>query len=74
MLVLCCHFRVSLRHTCTVSSIGQVMSEDLIPEKMREDHREGESLASVTVEDFRLRWWDKILQTTALKTDGRSAQ
>lgn len=52
----------------------QVMSEDLIPEKMREDHKDGESLASVSVQDFSVRWWDKILQTGVLKTDGWSAK
>lgn len=52
----------------------QVMSEDLIPEKMREDHKDGESLASVSVQDFTVRWWDKILQCGVLKTDGWSVQ
>lgn len=52
----------------------QVMSEDLIPEKMREDHKDGESLASVSVQDFKVRWWDKILQAGVLKTDGWSAK
>lgn len=50
------------------------MSEDLIPEKMREDHKDGESLASVSVQDFKVRWWDKILQAGVLKTDGWSAK
>uniref|UniRef100_A0A3B4AVY7 Uncharacterized protein n=1 Tax=Periophthalmus magnuspinnatus TaxID=409849 RepID=A0A3B4AVY7_9GOBI len=35
----------------------QVMSEDLIPEKMREDYQDGESLATVCVQSFRERWW-----------------
>ena len=39
------------------------MSEDLIPEKMREDFQDGESLVSVCVQSFRERWWDKILLT-----------
>lgn len=50
------------------------MSEDLIPEKMREDYQDGESLAGVCVQSFRERWWNKILLTGALETDGRQHQ
>lgn len=46
------------------------MSEDLVPEKMREDYQDGESLASVCVQTFRERWWNKILQTGVLEADG----
>lgn len=48
------------------------MSEDLTPERMREDTQDGESLASVCVQSFRERWWNKILLTGVLETDGRS--
>lgn len=48
------------------------MSEDLTPERMREDSQDGESLASVCVQSFRERWWNKILLTGVLETDGRS--
>uniref|UniRef100_A0A3Q3VSI2 Uncharacterized protein n=1 Tax=Mola mola TaxID=94237 RepID=A0A3Q3VSI2_MOLML len=47
----------------TLQALTEVMSEDLIPEKMREDFQDGESLASVCVQSFRERWWDKILLT-----------
>lgn len=50
--------------------ISQVVSEDLIPEKMREDYQDGESLASVCLQSFKGRWWNKILMTGVLETDG----
>lgn len=49
------------------------MSEDLIPEKMREDNQDGESLSNICVQSFRDRWWNKILSTGVLETDGPSA-
>ena len=55
-------------------SIFQVASEDLIPDKMREDYQDGESLASVCVQSFKERWWNKILLTGVLETDGRRHQ
>lgn len=57
---------------CTPFSLvhSQVMSEDLIPDKMREDYQDGESLASVCLQSFRERWWNKVLLTGALETDG----
>ncbi len=55
----------------SLSSISQVMSEDLVPEKMREDYMDGESLTSVCVQSFRERWWNKILLSGALEADGR---
>lgn len=54
----------------TLQAVTEVMSEDLIPEKMREDYQDGESLASVCVQSFTERWWDKILLTGVLETDG----
>lgn len=54
----------------TLQAITEVMSEDLIPEKMREDYQDGESLATVCVQSFRERWWNKILLTGVLETDG----
>ncbi|XP_068999435.1 uncharacterized protein C8orf76 homolog [Embiotoca jacksoni] len=54
----------------TLQAVTGVMSEDLIPEKMREDYQDGESLASVCLQSFRERWWKKILLTGVLETDG----
>ncbi|KAM6910295.1 uncharacterized protein C8orf76 homolog isoform 2-T2 [Xenentodon cancila] len=54
----------------TLQALTAVMSEDLIPDKMREDYQDGESLASVCLQSFRERWWDKVLLTGALETDG----
>lgn len=64
------------RNTVSVSPclIFQVASEDLIPDKMREDYQDGESLASVCVQSFKERWWNKILLTGVLETDGRQHQ
>lgn len=58
--------------SASLSAVSQVMSEDLTPERMREDSQDGESLASVCVQSFRERWWNKILLTGVLETDGRS--
>ncbi|XP_044062610.1 uncharacterized protein C8orf76 isoform X2 [Siniperca chuatsi] len=58
----------------TLQALTEVMSEDLITEKMREDYQDGESLASVCVQSFRDRWWNKILLTGVLETDGRQHQ
>ncbi|KAK5862679.1 hypothetical protein PBY51_018048 [Eleginops maclovinus] len=55
----------------TLQALTEVASEDLIPEKMREDTQDGESLSSVSVQSFRERWWNKILLTGVLETDGR---
>lgn len=54
------------------SATPKVMSEDLNPEKMREDNQDGESLSNICVQSFRDRWWNKILATGVLETDGRS--
>ncbi|KAF1387575.1 hypothetical protein PFLUV_G00081290 [Perca fluviatilis] len=54
----------------TLQALTEVVSEDLIPEKMREDYQDGESLASVCLQSFRGRWWNKILLTGVLETDG----
>ncbi|XP_070768591.1 uncharacterized protein C8orf76 homolog [Enoplosus armatus] len=58
----------------TLQALTEVMSEDLIPEKMREDYQDGESLASVCVQSFRDRWWKKILLTGVLESDGLQHQ
>ncbi|GAA6224399.1 uncharacterized protein C8orf76-like [Lates japonicus] len=58
----------------TLQTLTEVMSEDLIPEKMREDYQDGESLASVCVQSFRERWWNKILLTGVLESDGGQHQ
>ncbi|XP_005952978.1 uncharacterized protein C8orf76 [Haplochromis burtoni] len=55
----------------TLQALTEVMSEDLIPEKMREDYQDGESLTSVSLHSFRQRWWNKILLTGVLETDGQ---
>ncbi|KAM3615054.1 uncharacterized protein V6R79_022812 [Siganus canaliculatus] len=54
----------------TLQVLTEVMSEDLVPEKMREDYQDGESLTSVCLQNFRERWWNKILLTGVLQTDG----
>uniref|UniRef100_A0A1A8H0Y9 Chromosome 8 open reading frame 76 n=1 Tax=Nothobranchius korthausae TaxID=1143690 RepID=A0A1A8H0Y9_9TELE len=51
----------------TLQTLSEVMSEDLIPEKMREDCQDGESLASVCLQNFRERWLDKVLLTGVLR-------
>lgn len=58
----------------TLQALTEVMSEDLIPEKMREDYQDGESLTSVCVQNFKERWWNKILLTGVLETDGGQHQ
>lgn len=49
-----------------------MLSEDLIPDKMREEYQDGDSLASVRVQSFKERWWDRILLTGVLEADGPS--
>lgn len=46
------------------------MSEDVIPERMREDNQDGESLAGLSLKDFEDRWWNRLVQTGVLKKDG----
>ncbi|KAL3060630.1 uncharacterized protein C8orf76 [Trematomus bernacchii] len=55
----------------TLQTLTEVVSEDLIPDKMREDSQDGESLSSVCLQSFKERWWNKILLTGVLETDGR---
>ncbi|KAL2084283.1 hypothetical protein ACEWY4_019801 [Coilia grayii] len=45
----------------TVQIIAQVMSEDLNPEKMREENQDGESLAGLAGRDFEERWWYRLV-------------
>lgn len=52
----------------TIQRLTEVMSEDLIPDKMREDYQDGESLASVHILSFRERWWDRVVQIAATQT------
>ncbi|XP_034031297.1 uncharacterized protein C8orf76 homolog isoform X2 [Thalassophryne amazonica] len=47
----------------TLQTLTEVMSEDLIPEKMREENQDGESLSGLCVQSFSQRWWNKILLT-----------
>ncbi|CAN9514082.1 unnamed protein product [Ophioblennius macclurei] len=61
----------------TLQALTEVMSEDLIPEKMREDYQDGESLSSVCLQSFTERWWDKILlrgwsETEETQTDPKT--
>ncbi|XP_061574216.1 uncharacterized protein C8orf76 homolog [Cololabis saira] len=58
----------------TLQALTEVMSEDLVPDKMREDYQDGESLASVCLQSFIERWWDKVLLTGALETDRAPAK
>nr|XP_057910147.1 uncharacterized protein C8orf76 [Doryrhamphus excisus] len=55
----------------TLKILTEVMSEDLIPDKMKEDYQDGESLSSVCLQSFSERWWNKILLTGILEADGR---
>ncbi|KAM3873429.1 uncharacterized protein C8orf76 homolog [Diretmus argenteus] len=57
-----------------LQALTEVMSEDLIPEKMREDNQDGESLAGLCVQSFGERWWNKVLLTGVLETDGPQHQ
>ncbi|XP_029599133.1 uncharacterized protein C8orf76-like [Salmo trutta] len=54
----------------TLQLVSEVMSEDLIPERMREDNQDGESLAGLSLKDFEDRWWNRLVQTGVLKKDG----
>lgn len=67
-LPACCVSCEGASFTVSLSWIFQVMSQDLNPEKMREDYQDGESLASVCVQSFTERWWNKALVTAALQT------
>lgn len=57
----------------TRQRLTEVMSEDLIPEKMREDYQDGESLASVQVQSFRERWWDRVIQIEEIQTQNTNS-
>ncbi|XP_027875104.1 uncharacterized protein C8orf76 homolog [Xiphophorus couchianus] len=54
----------------TLQALTEVMSEDLIPEKMREDYQDGESLTSVSLQSFRERWWSNVLLAGASQING----
>ncbi|KAM8846894.1 uncharacterized protein C8orf76 homolog [Synchiropus picturatus] len=54
----------------TLQSLTEVMSEDLILEKMRTDFQDGELLVNMCVQNFRERWWSKLLLTGILTSDG----
>ena len=47
----------------------QVMGEDLVPEKMREENQDGESLDNISLKNFEDRWWNRLLQTGLLGPD-----
>lgn len=65
--------RLSPKET-TLQALTEVVSEDLIPDKMREDNQDGDSLANLCVQSFRDRWWNKILLTGVLEADGRQTR
>ncbi|XP_048882862.1 uncharacterized protein C8orf76 homolog isoform X1 [Brienomyrus brachyistius] len=44
----------------TLQLISGVMAEDLVPEKMKEDSQDGESLDALCNVDFDERWYDKL--------------
>lgn len=44
----------------TFQTMSEVMSEDLNPEKMREENQDGESLSGLYIKDFDDRWWNKL--------------
>ncbi|XP_071000478.1 uncharacterized protein C8orf76-like [Oncorhynchus clarkii lewisi] len=54
----------------TLQLVSEVMSEDLVPERMREDNQDGESSAGLSLKDFEDRWWNRLVQTGVLKEDG----
>ncbi|XP_077384163.1 zinc fingers and homeoboxes protein 1 [Festucalex cinctus] len=54
----------------TILTITEVVSEDLNPEKMKEDYQDGQSLSNVCVQSFEERWWKKILLSGVLEADG----
>ncbi|XP_054898088.1 uncharacterized protein C8orf76 [Poeciliopsis prolifica] len=58
----------------TLQALTEVMSEDLIPEKMREDYQDGESLTSVSLQSFRERWWSGVLLAGASQINGPQAK
>ncbi|KAJ8013222.1 hypothetical protein DPEC_G00051030 [Dallia pectoralis] len=50
----------------TLQRITEVMLEDLVAERMKEDHLDGEGLAGLSLNDFQDRWWNRILQAEVL--------
>ncbi|KAM8869707.1 uncharacterized protein C8orf76 homolog [Spinachia spinachia] len=58
----------------TLQALTEVLSEDVIPDKLREEYQDGDSLASVRVQSFEERWWNKILLTGVLEAEGRDTR
>ncbi|XP_067094987.1 uncharacterized protein C8orf76 homolog isoform X2 [Osmerus mordax] len=54
----------------TLQLVTEVMGEDLVPEKMREENQDGESLDNIILKNFENRWWNRLLQTGLLGPDG----
>ncbi|XP_010878739.1 uncharacterized protein C8orf76 [Esox lucius] len=50
----------------TLQLITEVMLEDLVADRIREDQLDGESLAGLSLNSFQDRWWDRILLTGIL--------
>ncbi|KAM6968048.1 uncharacterized protein C8orf76 homolog [Aplochiton taeniatus] len=65
--------RLELKES-SLQLITEVMSEDLLPEKMREDNQDGDSLAGLSLKSFRDRWWNKLLCSGVLEADGPALQ
>ncbi|KAL4616979.1 zinc fingers and homeoboxes protein 1-like [Arapaima gigas] len=55
----------------TLCLVSKVMSEDLSPERMREDSQDGESLAGLRAPDVDERWFKKLKQAAVLLKDNR---
>nr|ACO09086.1 C8orf76 homolog [Osmerus mordax] len=54
----------------TLQVVTEVMGEDLVSEKMREENQDGESLDNIILKNFENRWWNRLLQTGLLGPDG----
>ncbi|KAG7277482.1 hypothetical protein CRUP_037353 [Coryphaenoides rupestris] len=52
----------------TLQTLTVVMSEDLVPEKMREDSQDGEGLDGISLQSFSQRWWTKVLGSVQEET------
>lgn len=58
---------LSLVYSICMILLLQVLSEDLNPEKMREENQDGESLIGLGVKDFEDKWWDKLVSAGLLE-------
>ncbi|XP_019748642.1 uncharacterized protein C8orf76 homolog isoform X1 [Hippocampus comes] len=58
----------------TLLTLTELISEDLNPEKMRDENQDGKSLSNVCVQSFEERWWNKVLLSGVLEADGCHGQ